>query len=96
MTVAELNVLLKFLGTLGDLPKIELGDTTTRGERLGLWRAAMDAQLKTTRRVVTTWWNWCYSVASNHYQRWLKTPIIERNQIKILDVLPLKLETIED
>ena len=51
MPIAELNVLLKFLGTLGELPRIELGDGATRGERLMAWRTAVSAQLRTTRRV---------------------------------------------
>ena len=31
--VAELNVLLKFLQTLGDLPKIDLGEPASRGRK---------------------------------------------------------------
>ena len=50
--VAELNVLLKFLQTLGDLPKIDLGEPASRGERLAVWRTAVEAQLRTTRKVV--------------------------------------------
>ena len=37
LPVAELSVLLKFLQTLGDLPKIELGEPASRGERLAVW-----------------------------------------------------------
>ena len=42
LPVAELSVLLKFLQTLGDLPKIELGDPASRGERLVVWRTAVE------------------------------------------------------
>jgi hypothetical protein len=60
MSIAELNMLLKFLGAMGELPKIELGEGAIRGERFGFWRAAVEAQLKTTRKVVTLWWEWCF------------------------------------
>ena len=39
-------MLSMFLQTLGDLPTIELGDGSTRGERLALWRTAAGARLR--------------------------------------------------
>ena len=61
LPVAELTVLLKFLQTLGDLPKVDLGEPATRGERLAVWKTAVEAQLRTTRKVVMEWWQWSYA-----------------------------------
>ena len=77
--VAELNVLLKFLQTSGDLPS---------GERLAVWRTAVEAQLRTTRKVVMEWWQWSYAGAEIYYNHWLKLPLLQRNQIKISAVSP--------
>ena len=94
--VAELNVLLKFLQTLGDLPKIELGEPASRGERLAVWRTAVEAQLRTTRRVVMEWWQWSYAGAEIYYNHWLKLPLLQRNQIKISEDIPMRFQTVED
>ena len=52
LNTEELSLLIKLLTAMGELPRTEIGDPGSRGERLTLWRVAMDAQLKTTRRVV--------------------------------------------
>ena len=78
LSTAELNLLIKFLNSMGDLPKVEIGDVNARGERLMLWRVAMEEQLKTTRRVVVDWWHWCNKLANQLYQQWLKTPVLQR------------------
>ena len=77
LPVSELNLLIKFFNSLGDLPRIEVGEPHGRGERLTLWRVAVETQLKTTRRVVVDWWRWCNEVADRHYQRWLRTPVLQ-------------------
>ena len=62
-----------------------------------LWRVAIEMQLKTTRRVVVDWWKWSNSCAERHYKTWLKTPIMERHQLKLTpDTLPRRWESIED
>ena len=96
LPTAELNVLLKFLQTLGDLPKIEIGDGSTRGERLAVWKTAVEAQLRTTRRVVMEWWQWTYAGAERYYNHWLKLPLLQRNVLNIIDVMPVKYQTVED
>ena len=96
ISVAELNVLLKFLQTLGDLPKIDLGEPASRGERLAVWRTAVEAQLRTTRRVVMEWWQWSYAGAEIYYNHWLKLPLLKRNQIKISEDMPMRFQTVED
>ena len=94
--VAELNVLLKFLQTLGDLPKIDLGEPASRGERLAVWRTAGEAQLRTTRKVVMEWWKWSYAGAEIYYNHWLKLPLLQRNQKKITEDMPIRFQTVED
>ena len=94
--VAELNVLLKFLQTLGDLRKIDLGEPTSRGERLAVWRTAVEAQLCTTRKVVMEWWQWSYAGAEIYYNHWLKLPLLQRNQIKISEDMPMRFQTVEE
>ena len=94
--VTELNVLLKFLQTLGDLPKIDFGEPASRGERLAVWRTAVEAQLRTTRRVVMEWWQWSYAGAEIYYNHWLKLPLLQRNQIKISEDMPMRFQTVED
>ena len=97
LSVGELNLLIKFLQSMGSLPRIEVGEPHNRGERLTLWRLAMETQLKTTRRVVVDWWRWSNSCAEQHYKTWLRTPIMERNQLKLTpDTLPRRRESIED
>ena len=97
LSMSELNLLVKFLNSMGDLPRIDIGDAHDRGERLTLWRVAMETQLKTTRRVVVDWWRWCNGQADKCYQLWLRTPILERNQIKkVASPLPRRWEPIED
>ena len=93
--VAELNVLLKFLQTLGDLPKIDLGEPASRGERLAVWRTAVEAQLRTTRKVVMEWWQWSYAGAEIYYNHWLKLPLLQRNQIKISEDMPMRFQNME-
>ena len=62
-----------------------------------LWRVAIEMQLKTTRRVVVDWWKWSNSCAERHYKTWLRTPIMERHQLKTApDTLPRRWESIED
>ena len=39
---------------------------------------------------------WCWTTAERHYDTWLRTPILERNHLKILDVLPRRWELVED
>ena len=96
LPIAELNVLLKFLQTLGALPKIELGDASTRGETLAVWRTAVEGQLRTTRQVVMDWWTWSYEKAEKHYGRWMKLPVLQRNFVTVGENMPRKFQTVED
>ena len=39
----------------------------------------MEAQLRTTRRVVMEWWQWSYARAEIHYDHWLKSPLLQES-----------------
>ncbi len=95
MPVAELNLLIKFLSAMGDLPNIELGDVSGRGETLALWRVAVETQLKQTRRVVVQWWDWVYGRADSYYKHWLTLTPLERNSVKIRDRPLRKFQPVE-
>ena len=56
----------------------------------------MEAQLRTTRPSVVQWWRWCNDLVDEHYRDWIKTPLLERGQIKVHAVLPIKFQPIED
>ena len=58
---------------------------------LQTWRTAVEAQLRTTRKVVITWWQWSYASAEIYYNHWLELPLLQRNQIKISDDFALRL-----
>ena len=94
--ISELNLLIKFLSAMGELPRIELGDAQGRGERLALWKVAMETQLKQTRRVVMEWWERVYGLADAHYKHWLTLSALDRNALKIHDITPKRFEPIED
>ena len=96
LPIGELNLLIKFLNSMGDLPRIDVGEPSNRGERFTLWRTAIETQLKSTRRVVVDWWRWCNETAERHYKLWLKTPILTRSSMKIQEALPRRWEPIED
>ena len=78
-----------------ELPRIEIGDAGTRGEKLQLWLVSMKTQLKATHPCVVSWWEWCYDIADRHYQHWLKAHPTERVHMKVAMQLPRRWETVE-
>ena len=56
LSTQDLSLLVKFLATLGDLPKLDLGPTHDRAERLQIWKHAVKMLLQTIRPVVVEWW----------------------------------------
>ena len=96
MSAVELNMLLKFFSSMGELPKIDMGEAHNRGERLTMWVIAVETILKTQRRVVMDWWQWCYGNAKSTYQRWLHTNILQRNSLTVGLTTPRFYETIEN
>ena len=50
----ELNLLLKYLGTMPELPKNDLINAGQSGEKLQRWITDMESQLKATRPVVVS------------------------------------------
>ena len=65
----ELNLLVKLLTAMPDLPKIDMGESGHRGEKLKMWKVSMRTQLQATRPVVEDWWRWCGDISDATYQR---------------------------
>ena len=61
---------------------------------LQTWRTAVEAQLHTTRKVVMEWWQWSYAGAEIYYNHWIKLPLLQRNQIKISEDIPMRFQTV--
>ena len=57
----EVNLLLKFLQGMGELPPINTGgDARSKGHNLKVWKVAVESLLKQTRPVVKEWWSWAW------------------------------------
>ena len=95
-STGDMNLLLKFLGQMGDLPKLDLGGSEGRGEKLVLWRVALETQLRSACPLVVGWWGWVWLTANACYKQWLNLPPPERNQLKIQATAPLHCKMIED
>ena len=67
MSAQELNLLVKFLQTMGELPKLEYGPPHDRAERLQMWKLAVETILKTTRPVVVRYWTFVVQAAESQY-----------------------------
>ena len=87
--------MMKFLNAMPELPKIDVGDSATRGERLHLWLANVKTQLKSTRPIVVSWWEWSIDTADELYYHWLKTHPTARMYLKVESALPRRFETVE-
>ena len=97
LPAGEVSLLIKFLQSMGDLPTYSLGDPSTRGERLLLWKVGVETVLRTTRRVVIEWWDAAYNKAEVSYKKWLQSPVLEREHIRATMVpVPPRWETVED
>ena len=81
---------------MGDIPTYTLGDHSSRGERLLLWKVGVETLLRTTRRVVMEWWEWSYHTAEVSYKKWLKLPVLQRNLFRATGPVPRRWEIIED
>ena len=76
------------LVVISELPRVEVGDPHFHGERLAMRKAGVETPLNSARPVVTQWWQWAFSLAESHYQRWLKLPMLQRNQLRLQARVP--------
>ena len=88
-------MLMKMFTTMGAFPKFMDVEVHHKEERLRAWRVAVETKLATTRPVVSQWFEWCWSVANQHYGIWLKTHVLRRSEIRITTPLPQKFQWID-
>ena len=83
--VSELNFILKAIQTcVGVFPNMDLGAVADRPEQLSKWRFAVRTALDSAGPQVTAWWSWCWEVAEETHGRYMKTPIMQREGVKVL------------
>jgi len=80
--MTELNMILKMIQTfLIELPKIQLGDVSTRANRLIAWKTEIDQALVPIGTHMRNWWRWCMTQAQKTYTRFLAASIQERESV---------------
>ncbi len=77
------------------LPKLELGDVSTRANRLLTWRVAVGQAIAPAGPHLTAWWKWCLQTAEKAYKVFIKASIQEREAIIPTEVMPLVWEQID-
>ena len=80
-SMAELNMVLKTLQMVGEFPKLELGDATTRARRLEQWLRQVTQSLEPTGPTVTTWWQWARNSAEAAHRVFLATALDQRESV---------------
>ena len=88
-------MLMKSMNAAGDLPAANLAGAEGRGERLALWRVAVEEVQQRDRPIGNDWWDLVWRVADQHYKAWLILGPLERNQVRANLVMPRRYETIE-
>ena len=92
----EVNLLIKLLHSLAELPVLMNADGQTRGEKLSSWRAAIRMHLRTTRTVVLDWWSWVTAVSESNYRAWISSPLHLRAQsTRVQERLPPRYQYID-
>ena len=82
-------MIMKALGQyLHDLPKLELGDVSTRANRLLSWKSIIDLALIPVGAQLRVWWKWCLEKAGIAYRRFLAAGINERESIQPTEPFP--------
>ena len=89
-------MLLKMLDTfLKELPRLELGDASTRAHRLLTWKVAVQQQITPAGRRLKAWWKWCIGQAETTYDVFLLAGIHEREAIVPKAQMPVEWEQLE-
>ena len=75
-------MLLKLLDIfLKELPKLEMGDPTSRAQKLLTWKVAVQQQITPVGARLKAWWKWCILQAETTYDVFLLAGIHEREAI---------------
>ena len=89
-------MVLKFLTSIPELPKLDLGAPDTRQHRLEEWRHAVVMLLQPTIPMVMEWWTWTWSSADSCYLQWLRLPALEKHQKRVEAAVPRRLLFVDD
>ena len=82
LTSGELGMLMKSIQAfVPEFPKLEMGDTASRANRLKSWRTAVTHAINPAGPHLIQWWTWCLHEADNSHEIFLKTPISQREGI---------------
>ena len=80
-SMAELNMVLKTISMVGEFPKLELGDPTTRARRLEQWLRQVTQSLEPTGPIVASWWQWARNSAETAHRVFLNTALDQRETV---------------
>ena len=93
---AELSMLLKALSSfLSEFPKLELGDVSTRAQRLLTWKVAVLQAIIPCGHHLKAWWKWTLKQADVSYREFIKASVHERESILPTAPLPAAWEQID-
>ena len=71
-------MVLKTVPMVGALPKLELGDPTSRATRLKQWLSQVTQSLEPTGPHVTSWWQWAHNSAAAAHRFFLFADLAQR------------------
>ena len=77
-----------------ELPKLELGDVSTRANRLLTWKVAVEQSIMPAGPHLKAWWKWCLHQAEKAYKSFIRANIQERESILPTEVMPTAWEQI--
>ena len=93
---SDISMLMKMFQSITAMPKFMEVDVHHKNERLRAWKVAVDIKLAATRPVVVQWFDWSWTVAEQHYQRWLREHVLARSGLRIEMPVPVRYQWIEN
>ena len=66
---------------IGELPKLEFGDSATRASRLQTWLGAVSQAVQPAGPHLIKWWQWVQQEAERAHKLFLVTPVMSRESI---------------
>ena len=82
-------MLLKMIQSfLTELPKLELGDVSTRATKLQQWKIAVRVAISPAGPIILAWWDWCLQEAEAVYQVFLHASLQVREALVPTSAMP--------
>ena len=79
--MAELNMVLKTVQLVGELPRLELGGSVASATRLRQWLRQVAQSLEPAGNAVTSWWQWACNSANAAHRVFLVTALDQREAV---------------